>query len=120
MKSLMNGRSAAWTAVGLVAAMGVAGVAMQRPAQAQGASCPTGGLSLSPGFCASVIADNLGHVRHLALAPDGTIYANTWSGMYYVGQPAPPGGFLLQIKPMGDGKAAVTRFGQAEADGAAG
>ncbi len=36
-----------------------------------------GGLSLSAGFCATVFADNLGHVRHLVAAPDGTLYANT-------------------------------------------
>ena len=43
------------------------------------------------GFCATIVADNLGHLRHMALSPDGTIYANTWSGQYYVGQPPPPG-----------------------------
>jgi len=75
---------------------------------------------LSPGFCATVIADDLGHVRHMALGPDGTIYANTWSGAYYVGQPSPPGGFLVAIKPNGSGPAAVTRFGQTPADGVAG
>ena len=36
-----------------------------------------GGLTLSPGFCASIFADNLGHVRHLVVAPDGEVYANT-------------------------------------------
>src|SRR3954469_4512415 len=41
-----------------------------------------GGLTLSPGFCASIFADNLGHVRHLVVAPDGEVYANTWSGRY--------------------------------------
>jgi glucose/arabinose dehydrogenase len=91
-------------------------------ARAAEAGCPgdNGGLSLSPGFCAVVIADNLGHVRHMAQAPDGTIYANTWSGTYYVGSPPPAGGFLLAIKPKGDGKAEVTRFGQTPADGVAG
>jgi hypothetical protein len=32
------------------------------------------------GFCATIFADNLGHVRYLVVAPDGTLYANTWSG----------------------------------------
>jgi glucose/arabinose dehydrogenase len=68
-----------------------------------------------------VVADNLGHLRHMALGPDGTIYANTWANpMYYVGQPPPPGGFLVAIKPSGDGKAQVTRFGQTPADGVEG
>ena len=121
MKSLLKGRSA-WATAGLLAALAVTGVALERaPAQAQGAaSCPTGGLSLSPGFCAAIIADNLGHVRHLAQAPDGTIYANTWSGMYFPNAPAPAGGFLLAIKPKGDGQAEVARFGLTPADGAAG
>jgi glucose/arabinose dehydrogenase/cytochrome c5 len=120
MKSPINGRSMALATASLVALMGVAGVALQRPAQAQGAACPTGGLSLSPGFCASIIADNLGHVRHMAQGPDGTIYANTWSGMYFPNAPPPAGGFLVAIKPKGDGQAEVARFGQTPADGVAG
>jgi glucose/arabinose dehydrogenase/cytochrome c5 len=122
VKSLMKGRSTAWVTAGLLAALGTSGMVLERPeARAQGAAaCPAGGLSLSPGFCASVIADNLGHVRHLALGPDGTVYANTWSGMYYVGQPPPAGGFLVAIRPKGDGKADVSRFGQTPADGVAG
>lgn len=120
MKRPMNGRSMTLAAAGLAAAMGVSGVALQRPARAQGTACATGGLSLSAGFCAAIIADNLGHVRQLAQAPDGTIYANTWSGMYYVNQPPPPGGFLVAIKPKGDAKAEVARFGQTPADGVAG
>ncbi len=31
---------------------------------------------MSPGFCATVFADNLGHVRHLTITADGTVYAN--------------------------------------------
>ena len=121
MKSPINGRSMAWVSVSIAAVLGVTGVVLERPvARAQGAACPTGGLSLSPGFCAAIIADNLGHVRHLALGPDGTIYANTWSGQYYVNQPAPPGGYLVAIKPRADGEAQVARFGQTPADGVAG
>jgi glucose/arabinose dehydrogenase/cytochrome c5 len=106
---------------GLAAVLGVTGLALERPdARAQTSACPTGGLSLSPGFCASVIADNLGHVRHMAQGPDGTIYANTWSGMYFPNAPAPQGGFLVAIKPRGDGQAETARFGQSAADGVAG
>lgn len=106
-----------------MAAVGLGAAAMDRPvAHAADTACPgdNGGLSLSSGFCAAIVADNLGHVRHLAQGPDGTIYANTWSGQYYVGQPPPQGGFLLAIKPRGDGPAEVTRFGQTPADGVAG
>lgn len=118
-----RGRSYAWMSAGLMAAVGLGAPVVDRPvAHAADAACPgdNGGLSLSPGFCAAVVADNLGHVRHLAFGPGGVIYANTWSGMYYVNQPPPPGGFLVAIKPNGDAKAQVARFGQTPADDVAG
>jgi hypothetical protein len=31
-----------------------------------------GGIMLSPGFCATVFADKLGHARHLAVTPNGS------------------------------------------------
>jgi hypothetical protein len=59
------------------------------------------------------IADNLGHVRHLVVAPDGTLDANTWSGRYFPNAPSPRGGFLLALKDTrGEGRAdVVQRFG---------
>src|SRR5690625_1950408 len=36
-----------------------------------------GGLTLPDGFCASVIADNIGPARHLAVASNGDIYLKT-------------------------------------------
>jgi hypothetical protein len=42
-----------------------------------GCAADNGGLSLPPGFCATVFADHLGHARHLAIAQDGTVYVNT-------------------------------------------
>jgi glucose/arabinose dehydrogenase len=81
-----------------------------------------GGLTLSPGFCATIFADNLGHVRHMVVAPDGTLYANTWSGRYFAGSPPPPGGFLLALKDTkGGGKAdVVKRFGVTLEEGGTG
>ena len=35
------------------------------------------------GFCATVFADNIGHARHMVVAPNGVVYVNTWSGRYY-------------------------------------
>jgi glucose/arabinose dehydrogenase/mono/diheme cytochrome c family protein len=69
-------------------------------ARAKGPACDgdNGGLSLSPGFCATVFADNLGHVRHMVVAPDNTLYANTWSGRYFSNAPPPPGGFLIALR----------------------
>lgn len=116
------------TALGLGAALAIGSAALlaakPAPSQAAASVCPgdNGGLVLSPGFCATVFADNIGHIRHMAFAPGGALYVNTWSGSYYVGQPAPPGGFLVALKDAkGDGKAdQVTRFGETAADGNAG
>jgi hypothetical protein len=89
--------------------------ATRADAPAQKAACQgdNGGLTLSPGFCATIFADNLGHVRHLVVAPDGTLYANTWSGRYFPNAPPPPGGLLLALKDTrGEGRAdVVQRFG---------
>ena len=63
------------------------------PAQKPACEGDNGGLTLSPGFCATIFADNLGHVRHLVAAPDGTVYANTWSGRYFPNAPAAAGRF---------------------------
>jgi glucose/arabinose dehydrogenase/mono/diheme cytochrome c family protein len=81
-----------------------------------------GGITLSPGFCATVFADKLGHARHLAVAPNGIVYANTWSGLYYHNDTPPPGGFLIALQDTkGDGQAdKIVRFGPTKADGNAG
>jgi len=94
-------------------------------AQAGTSDCKgdNGGLTLSPGFCATVFADNLGHVRHLTVAADGTVYANSWSGRYFRNYPpAPPGGFLIALRDTkGDGHAdIVQRFGPSPDAGGAG
>jgi glucose/arabinose dehydrogenase/mono/diheme cytochrome c family protein len=91
------------------------------PARAQTTACPgdNGGITLSPGFCASVFADKLGHARHLVVASDGVVYVNTWSGRYYHNDTPPPGGFLIALQDTkGTGRADKTvRFGPTAADG---
>ena len=88
------------------------------------AACPgdNGGLSLPPGFCATVFADNVGHARHLAVAPNGTVYVNTWSGAYYTDKTPPAGGFLVALRDThGSGKADVIQhFGPGVREGSAG
>ena len=42
-----------------------------------------GGITLPKGFCATIFADDIGHARQLVVAPDGTVFVNTWSGVYY-------------------------------------
>src|SRR6186997_2327712 len=83
--------------------------------QATGAAtCPTdnGGITLPPGFCATVFADSIGHARHIAVAENGDVYINTWSGKYFDG-PVHPGGFIVALRDTNnDGKAdLVKRFG---------
>ena len=80
------------------------------------------GITLSPGFCATIFADNLGHVRHLAVSSDNVVYANTWSGRYYHNDTPPAGGFLIALKDTtGTGKAdVIQRFGPDKSAGAAG
>jgi glucose/arabinose dehydrogenase len=94
------------------------------PATPGASACPAGdtGITLSPGFCATIFADNLGHVRHLLVTADGIVYANSWSGRYYHNDTPPPGGFLLALQDTaGAGRANVTqRFGATVADGGAG
>src|SRR6201992_4519593 len=89
---------------------------MPAPHGAAAAECQNQdtGISLSPGFCATVFADNLGHVRHMVVTADGTVYANTWSGRYYHNDTPPLGGFLLALKDSGGTGHAdiVKRFGE--------
>src|SRR6478735_7734984 len=79
-------------------------------------------LSLPDGFCATIFADKVGHARQLVVAPDGTVYVNTWSGIYYGNDTPPAGGFLIALKDTKDtGRAEVNvRFGPTFAEGAHG
>ena len=80
------------------------------------------GLKLIHGFCATVFADKLGHPRHMVVAPNGVVYVNTWSGVYYGNDKPPAGGFLVALQDTtGSGKAnVVKRFGATVKIGGAG
>jgi len=80
------------------------------------------GIVLSPGFCATVFADNIGHARQLVVSASGVVYVNTWSGVYYNAGPVPDGGFLVALQDTtGNGRAnVIKRFGETKADGSAG
>ena len=71
-----------------------------------------GGLTLPEGFCASVFADNIGHARHLVVAPNGDVYVNTTSSKAH-DYMAPEGGFVVGLRDADrDGHAEVMqRFG---------
>ena len=79
----------------------------------------SGGITLPRGFCATVFADNVGHARHLVVSPNGVVYVNTWSGVYYKNDMPPSGGFLIALKDTkGNGSADVkVRFGETVSSG---
>jgi glucose/arabinose dehydrogenase/mono/diheme cytochrome c family protein len=113
--------------VGLLLATGTIPAAAQDappPATTATEACAddNGGIALPRGFCATIFADNVGHARHLVVAPNGVVYVNTWSGNYYHDDKPPTGGFLVALQDTnGDGRADVNvRFGDSVADGAAG
>jgi len=111
-------------AVLLIARTGSARHAAPAAAAAAGSadSCPDAGLKLPPGFCATVFADQLGHIRHLVVAGNGVVYVNTWSGRYYGNQTPPAGGFVIALQDTtGSGKAdLIQRFGPTPAEGGKG
>jgi glucose/arabinose dehydrogenase/mono/diheme cytochrome c family protein len=111
--------------IGMLLATGSSSAAQERyTALPPAAACAddNGGITLPPGFCATVFADNIGHARHLVVAPNGVVYVNTWSGRYYRNDTPPPGGFLVALQDTtGDGRADVSiRFGETREQGSAG
>src|SRR5881394_1970671 len=73
-----------------------------------------GGLKLPQGFCALVVATDLGAARHIAVAPNGDLYISLMTGR---GQT--PGVVALR-DTNGDGKMDVTeRFGDKSTTGIA-
>src|SRR6266478_9892639 len=94
------------------------------PPEGKTQACPNddSGLQLPTGFCATVFADDIGHARHMVVAPSGILYVNTWSGRYYGSDTPPAGGFLVALQDKsGAGKADVTeRFGESIQSGGAG
>ena len=79
------------------------------------------GIKLPPGFCASLFADNIGHARHLTVAPNGDVYVNTHSSKSTMMKNA-PGGYVVGLRDADrDGRAEVVeRFGSPHKDGQAG
>jgi glucose/arabinose dehydrogenase len=112
------------TTVLLLAGSARVGQAASQTPVAQAAACATdnGGITLSPGFCATIFADDIGHARHLVVAQDGVVYVNTWSGRYYRNDTPPAGGFLVALQDTkGQGRAdVIKRFGDGVPEGAHG
>jgi glucose/arabinose dehydrogenase len=115
----------AFLIIGMLLGTGASSAAPERnadPARTEACADDNGGITLPPGFCATVFADNIGHARHLVLAPNRVVYVNTWSGRYYRNDTPPPGGFLVAPQDTtGDGRAdVIMRFGETREQGSAG
>src|SRR4029077_715922 len=65
---------------------------------------------------------DIGHARHMVVAPSGILYVNTWSGRYYGNDTPHSGGFLVALQDKsGTGKAdVIERFGETVQSGGAG
>ena len=81
----MASRSSNWTAASVAAVALAMWLTGMISAFGEDKKCPesNSGLSLPNGFCATIFADKLGHARQLVVAPDGTVYINSWSGVMY-------------------------------------
>jgi glucose/arabinose dehydrogenase len=74
-----------------------------------------GGLKLPPGFCAAVVADNVGKGRHLVVAPNGDLFVSLETGRGGTG-----GGVVALRDTDGDGKMDKREhFGRGSATGVA-
>src|SRR4029077_14769219 len=105
--SLKRVMSVSVAAAGAAAILSLTGVAA-------GPACDpgNGGLTLPQGFCAVVVAENLGPARHLVVAPNGDLYVSIQNGR------GAPGGVVALHDSDGDGKMDKReKFG---ADGATG
>src|SRR5262245_4189697 len=68
-------------AFGSLFAAGLIGVATFRSSAAAPACDPdNGGITLPQGFCAAVVATDVGRARHLAVAPNGDVFVSTQGG----------------------------------------
>ena len=77
-------------------------ISAQRPS-APACDPDNGGLTLPSGFCAKVVATDLGAARNLVVGPSGDVYVSIRSGARAPGQPPQPG-FLLALRDTnGDG-----------------
>jgi hypothetical protein len=104
-----GGIVAALAAGAIMAQLGATRVVAESSAHKATTSCLGGstGITLPNGFCATIFADKIGHARQLAVAPDGTVFVNTWSGRYY-GNDKPHEGGCLRLsswQPQGKGGA---------------
>jgi glucose/arabinose dehydrogenase len=80
----------------------------------------TGGLTLPAGFCAAVVANNLGPARHIAVAPNGDVYVALMTAGGRRGSPVTGGGAVALRDSNGDGTLdTMEHFGSGSTTGVA-
>src|SRR5579862_5778680 len=106
--------------VATLAATAVAASMARTAGQTKPACDPdNGGLTLPSGFCALVVANNLGAARHLAIAPNGDLYVALQRGGG-PGETATRGGVAALHDADGDGRFETTEtFGDESTTGIA-
>src|SRR5262249_28995411 len=72
---------------------------VRRAAGTPACDADNGGITLPQGFCAAVVADNVGRARHIAVAPNGDVFVTLQGGRGGVG-----GGVVALHDADGDGK----------------
>jgi glucose/arabinose dehydrogenase len=105
-----------------VAACGPKKDATPAPDSSAATAASSASLTLPAGFTATIFADNVGQGRHLVVAPNGTVYLNTWHSPYDTGRAVPAGGYLVAMRDTNqDGKAdLIERFGPTKEAGSHG
>jgi glucose/arabinose dehydrogenase len=89
---------------GAAASVGVLALMMTVSGQSKVACDPdNGGIKLPQGFCALVVADDVGVARHMAVAPNGDLYVATQTRGAR-GGPQTGGGVVALRDTNGDGK----------------
>jgi len=110
-------RSTPLLALSLCVMAGTASLVGQR-ASAPACDPDNGGLTLAPGFCAKVVATDLGAARNLVVAPNGDVYVTIQRGVREPGQPLQPG-FLMALRDT-DGDGTLDQREKFGTDGATG
>src|SRR5438093_4404282 len=102
--------------VSTVSAAAIAAVILSLVGRAAGTpacDADNGGIKLPQGFCAAVVADNVGPARHLVVAPNGDVFVSLETGRGGTG-----GGVVALRDADGDGKLETKEpFGQGSATG---
>jgi len=89
---------------GAAAGIGVLALMITVTGQSKVACDPdNGGITLPQGFCALVVANDVGIARHMAVAPNGDLFVATQSRGGR-GQPETGGGIVALHDGNGDGK----------------